>query len=164
MVAKRHGQQTKALLSLLGDSGIEFAIIGGVASIVHGSARMTHDLDIITPFTEDSVRRLVETLRPYNPRHATRPELSILDEPIERLAGFRMLLVETSLGRLDVLPGVEPFGAYSSVPTVKVEVYGRACDVIDLSALIEAKEVAGRPKDIEVAFELRAIRERESDR
>jgi len=161
-MARRYRQQTKALLSLLGESGIEFAIIGGVASVVHGSARMTHDLDIVAPFAHDSVERLIETLRPYNPRHATRPELSLLEEPIARLAGFRMLLIETSLGRLDVLPGVEPFGAYSSVPTVRMEVYGRDCAVIDLGALVKVKEVAGRPKDIEVAFELRAILEREN--
>jgi len=46
-VAKRHPQQTSALIELLATSDLEFAIIGGVAAIMHGSARMTLDLDIL---------------------------------------------------------------------------------------------------------------------
>jgi hypothetical protein len=158
-MAERRPQQTAALVELLSGSGLDFVVIGGVAAIMHGSARMTLDLDISMAFTRENLERLLEVLRPHNPRHATRPDLSILDEPIERLLGFRMLLIETGLGRLDVLPGVEPFG-HADLPTEVREVFGRPCRVLALDALIEVKRLAGRRKDIEAVYELEAIRDR----
>lgn len=159
-MSKRWPQQTAALVELLSTSGLEFAVIGGVAAIMHGSARMTVDLDISMAFTRTNLERLLEILQPYDPRHATRPDLSLLDEPIEHLLGFRMLLIETKLGRLDVLPGVEPFAGHDALPTEVREVFGHPCRVIGLDALIEVKRRAGRRKDIEAVYELEAIRER----
>lgn len=159
-MGSRYRQQTSALVELLSVSGLEFAIIGGVAAIMHGSARMTLDLDIIMEFSASNLGRLLEALRPHDPRHATRPDLSVLDESIEHLCGFRMLLIETKLGRLDVLPGLEPFGDYRAVPTIEREAFGHRCRVIELGALIEVKRHVGRRKDIEAVYELEALRER----
>lgn len=154
-------QQTAALIELLLAAGVEFAVIGGVAAILHGSARMTLDLDVIAPFTPDNLQRLLEALRPHDPRHVTRPDLSILDDPLEHLQRFRMLLISTDLGRLDVLAHVGPFGGYADVPTTEAEVLGHRCRVIELDALIEVKRLAGRRKDIEAVLELEALRERQ---
>jgi hypothetical protein len=159
-MSQRRPQQTSALLRVLDASEVEFAVIGGVAAILYGSARMTLDLDIVAPFSATNLGILLEALRPYDPRHATRPDLSILDESIDHLLTFRMLLIETQLGRLDVLPGVEPYGSYGSVPTREETLFGRVCRVIELDALIEVKRLAGRRKDIEVVFELEALRAR----
>lgn len=158
-MTRRHRQQTSALVELLSANDLEFAIIGGVAAIMYGSARMTLDLDIIMEFSPANLERLLDTLRPHDPRHATRPDLSVLDESIEDLLGFHMLLLETKLGRLDVLPGLEPFGGYRTVPTSEREAFGHRCRVIELDALIEVKRHAGRRKDIEAVYELEAIRE-----
>ena len=156
----RHPQQTSALVELLCASDIDFMIIGGVAAVFHGSARMTLDLDILMPFSAHNIGHLLAALRPHNPRHATRPELSVLDETIEHLLGFRLLLIETDLGRLDVLRGLEPFSDYVSVPTVEDTLFGHRCRIIGLDALIEVKSLVGRRKDIEVVHELKAVRER----
>lgn len=37
------------ILPALSEAGVEFIIVGGVAAIVHGSARLTQDLDIAGP-------------------------------------------------------------------------------------------------------------------
>lgn len=66
-------QQTDKLLELLHDAGIEFVVIGDVAAICHGSAMMT-------------VERLLSTLRPFHPKHVTRPDLGVIRDPIEYLA------------------------------------------------------------------------------
>jgi hypothetical protein len=43
-MSRRGGvQQTATLVGRLVDNGLDFAIIGGVAAILHGSARMTLD-------------------------------------------------------------------------------------------------------------------------
>jgi hypothetical protein len=59
---------------------------------------MTVDLDIAAPFDPANLRRLIDVLADHDPRHATRPDLRLVDEPIERLMQFRMLLVDTLRG------------------------------------------------------------------
>lgn len=74
---------------------------------------------------------------------------------------FRLLLIETELGRLDVLPRVEPIGDYHELAAVEMTLAGHTVRVIDRRQLIAVKESLTRPKDREVALELRAIDERE---
>jgi len=34
-------------LTALTEAGIRFVVVGGLAATIHGSARLTHDLDIV---------------------------------------------------------------------------------------------------------------------
>ncbi|MEM6290663.1 MAG: hypothetical protein AAGA54_05335 [Myxococcota bacterium] len=154
----RGPQRNLELLERLHDGGVHFCIVGGVAAVLHGATRMTVDLDIAAPFDEGNLQRLVDVLRSLDARHATRPELRVVDEPIERLAKFRMLVVETTLGRLDVLPEVPPLGGFDQLSTVVLDVGARATRVLALEQLIAVKRALRRPKDVEVAIELEAIR------
>lgn len=161
MSAGRPSQQTEKLLVLLQDAGVRFVVIGGVAAISHGAATLTRDLDIAAPITPDNIERLMAALRPYHPTHATRPDLGEIQESIERLCEFRLLLIDTDLGRLDVLGEVQPLGPASSLNTVEMElVEGKRFHVLSLDQLIEVKSFVGRPKDRIVEMELRAIRAR----
>jgi len=135
-------------------------IIGGVAAIAHGAATTTSDLDVAAPFTPDNVERLMTALRPYHPRHVTRPDLGEIADSIERLCEYRLLLIDTDLGRVDVLREVQPIGPAESLATVELElVDGRRFRVLSLDQLIEVKSFVGRPKDRIVEMELRAIRD-----
>lgn len=156
-------QDNAALLRVLVDGGLDFVVIGGVAAVLHGSARVTVDLDICMPFGDADLRRLLEVLAPYDPRHASRPELSVLDEPAERLRKFRLFLIRTSLGRLDVLRRVEPIGEYGALDVVEMTLDGMAVKVISRAQLIEVKRKVGRPKDREVALELELVGEQQGD-
>ncbi len=78
-------------------------MVGGVAAVLHGSSRVTIDLDICISFDDANLQRLVRVLAPYEPMHASRPELSVRDEAPERLRRFHSFLIKTSLGRPDVL-------------------------------------------------------------
>ncbi|MFV8751168.1 hypothetical protein ACNOYE_11540 [Nannocystaceae bacterium ST9] len=141
-------------------ANVEFVLIGGVAAIIHGSTRMTSDLDVAMPFTATNLERFITTLRPFHPVHATRPDLSLLDESIERLMSARMLLVETDLGRVDAMPEVVPLGSYAGLETVEREIFGEPCRVLAIESLIAVKRHVGRPKDLEVAYELEAVLDR----
>ena len=131
-------------------------MIGGVAAIAHGASRMTNDVDLAMPFTPENLARLLDILRPHNPVQATRPELSLMHEGVEKLSGFRLLLIETDLGRLDAMPEVAPLGSYEMLATVEREVFGRPCKVLAIESLIKVKMHVARPKDLEVAHELKA--------
>jgi len=100
-------------------------------------------------------------LAPYSPVHFTRPDLPLTMENAESLAGFRLLLVQTDLGRLDVLSEVAPFERVADLPTVQLPLLPeRLFDVVDLDALIEIKAHVGRGKDKILEQELRAVKER----
>ena len=129
MSQKPKPQRTSELLRVLRDGGVEFVLIGGVAAIVHGSTRMTSDLDVAMPFTRANMSRLIELLRAHEPVHGNRPDLSLLNDPLERLCSFRLLLIDTNLGRLDAMPDVPPLGPFDGLDTVVCEIFGAPCTV-----------------------------------
>jgi hypothetical protein len=51
--------QFKTLLTALAASNVEFVIIGGLAATLHGSARVTYDLDIVYNRTPENLSRIV---------------------------------------------------------------------------------------------------------
>lgn len=50
----------RTLLTLT-DSGVEFVVCGGVACILHGVARATHDLDLRVALDQSNLERLVQS-------------------------------------------------------------------------------------------------------
>lgn len=75
-------------------------------------------------------------------------------------ASSALLLIDTDLGRLDVLSEVQPLGPASNLSAVELELLsGRMFRVLTLDQLIEVKAYLGRPKDRIVEVELRALRD-----
>ena len=55
------------LLRLLAEHDIAFIIIGGVAAVIHGSSRLTQDLDIVYQRSPQNLTRLVQALAEQSP-------------------------------------------------------------------------------------------------
>ncbi|HLT34847.1 MAG TPA: hypothetical protein VK034_01145, partial [Enhygromyxa sp.] len=127
MRRRKAPQRNLELLERLTDARVEFCIIGGIAAVLHGATRTTVDLDIAAPFTEENLKRLLSAIADLDVRHAARPDLRLHDEPLDRLLTFRLLLLETDLGRLDVLREVTPLGTYRALHTVEIDVGPRRC-------------------------------------
>jgi hypothetical protein len=53
------------ILPLLADGNVEFIVVGGTAANIHGSARVTADLDILCR-TRENIARLVAALAPFD--------------------------------------------------------------------------------------------------
>lgn len=158
-MSPRAHQQTARILALLQDAGLPFVVVGGVAANAHGAVRQTQDLDVVMPMTAEVLDRLLDALRPHHPHHALRPDLGPIAQDGETLLAFRMLLIETDLGRLDVIGEVPPVGRYDDLETVTLQLAGRDLKVVALDQLIAIKEAVGRPKDQLAVHELRAIAE-----
>lgn len=150
------------LLSRLIAADVEFVLIGGVAAAVHGSDQMTRDLDILAVFSPDNMARLLGAVRDLHPHNSARPDLGELRATPEELARYRNLYLATDLGRLDVLGEIPPLSGYPEVAAeaAQTQLFGATCKVIALDHLITIKESVARPKDLLVAAELRAIRDR----
>jgi hypothetical protein len=154
-------QDTPGLLALLASAGVPFVVIGGVAAIAHGATTFTRDLDVLVPFDEDTLKRLLGALRDRDPRGALDPARRPLPTAPEAFAGFRNLYIQTDLGRLDLL-GETPLGDYATLAAraETIRLAGLDVQVIALDDLLSLKRALGRPKDLLVATELEAIRER----
>lgn len=149
------------LLPALSGAGVELIIVGGVAAIVHGSARLTQDLDIVYRRNPDNIVRLAAALKPFSPYlRGAPPGLPFRwdAETIQRGLNFTLV---TSVGPLDVLGEIAGGGTYENLisHSRKLSVFGVECYCLGLDRLIQAKRDAGRPKDLEVIAELESLRE-----
>ena len=62
----------ESLLKTLSKSSVEYVVVGGVAGVIHGSVRLTQDLDIVYRRTSDNIERLVSALEPHEPTFGER--------------------------------------------------------------------------------------------
>ena len=149
------------LIPLLAQAQVEFIIIGGVAARVHGSARLTEDLDIAYRRTHQNIQRIVQTIAPYDPYLRGAPRgLPFKWDERTILNGLNFTLT-TTLGSIDLLGEVTGGGTYDDLLPHAVirEFYGQRCLCLDVETLIKVKRAAGRPKDFEAIAELEAILE-----
>ena len=68
--------QFDTVFGVLVRGGVEFIVIGGTAATIHGSARITRDVDIVYRRTTPNLQRLADALSPHSPylREALREE------------------------------------------------------------------------------------------
>jgi len=148
-----------ALIRLLAQHNIEFILVGGAAATAHGSVRLTQDLDIVYRRTPENVARLVACLESYHPYlRGAPPGLPFrLDaETIQRGLNFTLT---TELGALDLFGEIPGGGAYEDLQrdAIEIKLFGVACRCLGLRRLIEVKQAAGRPRDLEAIAELQAL-------
>lgn len=156
----------ESALAALVDGGVEFLIVGGLAATVHGSARLTQDIDILYRRSPENLSRLAAALAPHQPYLRGAPPglpFSLDDHTLQRGLNFTLT---TRLGPIDLLGEMLGAGTYDDLVerSVQVELFGRKCRVVDLPTLIAAKRAAGRPKDLEVIAELEALLEERGDK
>lgn len=126
----------RGLIEALCKSEVKFVIVGGVAATLHGSARLTQDVDVVYARDPENLVRVARALAPLRPYLRGAPP-----------------------GDIDLLGEITGVGDYEALRSHSVEVrlYGARCRCIDLATLIAAKLAVGRPKDLEVIAELRAL-------
>lgn len=145
------------LLRLLAGHEVEFIVVGMTAGVLQGAPLTTIDLDVVHRRTPENVGRLLRVLTEldavyrHDPRKL-RPQASHLSGP-----GHQLLT--TVHGDLDCLGTIGEGDAYEDLidRTVSLSLSGGlTVRVLSLAALIEAKENAGRPKDLAALPVLRA--------
>lgn len=151
-----------ALIRRLSTAHVEFILIGGVAATVHGSARLTRDVDVVYSRRPDNIERICEALMSVRPYLRGAPkDLPFRLDVSTVTAGLNFTLT-TDEGDLDLLGEMTGGGTYEQLRphAVYVEVYGRQCYCLSIEQLILAKRAAGRARDLEAIAELEIIRDR----
>lgn len=150
----------RALQELVGQR-VQFILIGGVAGILHGSAKITFDVDVVYARNTENFRRLSEALKPFQPYlRGAPPGLPFLWDPPTIQRGLNFTLT-TTFGDIDLLGEATGGGTYERlVPhSAEVTAFGVKFLCVGLERLIQLKRAAGRPKDLEAIAELQALLE-----
>lgn len=147
------------LLPVLTRHQVQFILIGGGAGIVHGSQRVTTDVDVVYARTPENLTRLTEALKPHHPYlRGAPPGLPFRWDVPTIQAGLNFTLT-TDLGDIDFLGEVAGGGTYEQLLpyTLELQAFGVTCRCVTLDRLIQLKRAAGRVKDLEAIAELQAI-------
>lgn len=153
-----------AVLGALVRGEVEFIIVGGAAATIHGSARLTSDLDIVYRRNPENIRRLTLVLAEHRPYLRGAPAglpFRFDEDTVKRGLNFTLT---TSFGDLDLLGEVAGGGDFDVLRPhcSAVRIFGVDCLCPDLETLIALKRAAGRPKDLEAIAELEALRDEKS--
>lgn len=155
------------ILSQLHDRGVEFVIVGGVAAALHGTSRVTFDLDLVPSLAEEPWRAAVDLLWSLG----ARPRIP---EPLERIRdveqirrwqrekGMLALNFRTPDGRIEVDLLVSESERLPSLRerAVQVTLDRRTFYVASIDDLIAMKRQAGRPQDLLDIVQLQDIQHR----
>lgn len=136
------------LFEVLVRRGVDFIVVGGVAASLEGAPVFTFDLDIVYETSPENTERLLEVLREIHARYRD-PAGRQIPPDAARLARNRLNLFTTDLGPFDVLPAISGNLRFQDLisRTNIHEVGGLEVRVLDLEAVIQAKEYANRDKD-----------------
>lgn len=149
------------LLRVLHDGRVECIVIGGLAATIHGSARLTQDVDVCYARSLDNLERLVRALKPLRPYPRGAPAGLPFEWSVATLKAGLNFTLSTSAGSLDLLGEVSGGGDHAALlpHTVVAKLFGNDIKCLDLDWLIRTKRAAGRPRDLEAIAELEALRE-----
>jgi len=127
---------------------LQYIMIGGVATNLHGYQRATEDIDMWIEDTQDNRENLRLAFKEYG-----LGDLKAL-KTLQFIAGWTYFHLDNGV-RLDVMTDVKglehPFDYYLKAASIAV-IYDTAVPFLHINHLIHSKEAANRPKDrIDVA-------------
>ena len=147
------------IIRTFSEAEIECVIVGGLAATIHGSARLTQDVDFVYARNRANIGRLVAALRFHSPYLRGAPPglpFEWSEATLERGLNFTLT---TDIGDIDLLGEIAGGGDYRALMphSVEVEMFGCRCRCLDLPGLVRVKRAAGRPKDLEALAELEVL-------
>jgi len=163
------------LFKALNDAGVRYVVVGGLAVVLHGHARLTVDVDLVVDLGEDQALRAIDALVrlglrprvPVNPRDFA--DRSIREAWIRErgMQVFSMFDPSNPMRVVDLfVDHPVPFEELWS-RSQELELRDTIVRVASIPDLIRLKRLAGRPQDLADIEQLEAIlkakRTREDD-
>ena len=135
--------------------GVEFVIVGGVAARLHGSHRLTHDLDLVPRLDESSWARLIDAIWELD----VRPRIPESRERIADLTNIKTWITEKNMialsfrsdageTEIDLLVAESVSFEKLKRNAVSISLERSTFYVASIDDLIEMKSKAGRPQDL----------------
>ena len=139
------------ILRRLTEAEARFVVVGGLALGARGVVRATKDIDVVVAPDPGNLRRVAEVAVAAGGRVqrgeallGSPPSIAALLETGEQVA------IETDLGRLDVVQGLDGVPSYEELRSraSEAEVLGVSVAVCSVEDLREMKRAAGRTRDL----------------
>ena len=131
--------------TVLERAGLRYALIGGLAAILHGATRTTRDVDLSLALDDMSTARLTDRLSDAGFRDIV-------------VRGCVVQAVHENTYRLDIIIGASPFEAAVVAQASRRQLdEGRFASVATVEDVIAFKVVGGRPRDLRDIEELAEV-------
>lgn len=139
------------LLRRLAAANVEFVVVGGLAVNAWGVVRGTKDVDVVVAPDIENLKRVAEVAVAAG-GHVQQGE-AFLGTPISiaaALSSGEQVAIETDLGRLDVVQGLDGVPNYEELHarSSETEILGVSVAVCSLDDLKTMKRAAGRTRDL----------------
>lgn len=139
------------LLRRLAAAEAKFVVVGGLAVNAWGVVRGTKDVDVVVAPEIDNLKRVAEVAveaggRVQKGEALLGSEISIASA----LASGEQVAIETDLGRLDVVQGLDGVPTYDDLRSraSDAEILGVTVAVCSIEDLRKMKRAAGRTRDL----------------
>lgn len=148
-------------VQVLDRHGVSTIVIGGQAGLLHGSPRLTLDVDLCYRRTPDTLSGLAEALRQLGAK--LRVPGGAVGFPID--AAFLERTSQLTLAcedmDLDLLADVPPLGGYEQLlpNSIEMQLGDVRARVIGLDDLITIKRALARPKDLDALQYLLVVKQ-----
>src|ERR1019366_1812020 len=136
-------------LRALHEGGVEFAMVGGLAAVLHGAPVGTLALEIVPARDEANVARLLRVLDALDAIYRMQPDRRLKPDASHLSSPGRHNLI-TNCGPVDVLGTIDRGLGYEDLlpHTVEMEIGGGArVRVLSLATIVALKEELGGEKD-----------------
>jgi hypothetical protein len=139
------------LLRRLAEADVEFVVVGGLAVNAWGVVRGTKDVDVVVAPDDDNLKRVAEVAAEAGGR--VQKGEALLGSAISiaaALASGEQVAIETDLGRLDVVQGLDGVPSYADLRSraSDAEILGVVVAVCSIEDLKGMKRAAGRTRDL----------------
>jgi predicted nucleotidyltransferase len=139
------------LLRRLSEAGVKFVLVGGLAVNAWGVVRGTKDIDVVVATDPENLKRVAEVAVAAGGR-VQRGEALLGSPPsiAALLTSGEQVAIETDLGRLDVVQGLDGVPSYEELRSraSEADVLGVSVAVCSAQDLRAMKRAAGRGQDL----------------
>ena len=155
----------------LNDAGARYVVVGGLATVLHGYARLTVDVDLVVDLAPDRARTTIDTLVTLGFRARVPVDARDFADPAVRrrwidekgMQVFSLVDQDNPMRVIDLFVEAPlDFEALWSRAEI-MPLAGTTVRVASLDDLIAMKRQAGRPRDLDDIAQLERIRDRRDD-
>ncbi len=156
------------VFSALNKAGVRYVVVGGLAVVLHGYARLTADVDIVLDLEPAQTKKAMRALKKLGLKARAPVDPEAFADPVQReswvinkgMTVFSLYSPENPLLSLDLfVRDPIPFKRLWS-RSEKIDLGGAWVRIASIDDLIAMKKIAARPQDFSDIEALRALKKR----
>lgn len=156
------------IFETLNAAGVRYVVVGGLATVLHGYARLTADVDLAVDLAPEEATKMIRALT----AKGYRPQVPVRPEEFANPAMRKMWLGEKNMRAFSLVDQTNPMRVVDLLlqPEVPFEELLAGSEevllnktpvrIASIDHLISLKRQAGRPQDLADIEQLQAIRQK----